>query len=472
MPSLGLFLSSTSSATSLMLASSASLGFPLRIKITSSDLAFTDNLFKIADTNEYVAYEGSDTTLNFGKNNNFSFGEITLIAGNISFLYPSWEAGATSLPRTGWESGYVISEANPISVSITLSTPQTFTYTSSIPSIAFSNNQSLASNLFSFSPAISSIVGTRTTTLNLNNADYEASTSPSVTYTINKKNVTIALTSQSSTYAPSQSYNAVTPVAITSLSGADTISGSFGSLLTGVPETGANAGSYTLSLNPNYTSTNYTITNSPASVTWTISKANQTITFNPSLNGINGQTQSLSASSNSGLSVTYSVVSGPATLDGSTITYTGAGNVVVRASQAGNTNYNVATNVDRTIVVASAGGGTIPLNQNNISLTGFSYTPSTNIDFPFNLTSRFITIPKYAESNNTTWYSPDNASGYAVAVEFRSGVWAIRILHSDPDVNENVATNPAPNTSIPVTGWVFSSVDGSTNSGTITIASA
>jgi hypothetical protein len=471
MPSLGLFLSSTSSTTSLIqYVAVAPLGFPLRIKLTSSDLGFTDNLFKIDDTIDYVGYEGSNSTLFFGKTNNFGQGEITLDGGSVSLGYPSWGAGATSLPRTGWEEGYVISEASPISVSITLSTPQTFTYNASIPSIVFSNNQSLASNLFSFSPVLSSSAGTRSTTLNLNNADYEASTSPSVTYTINKKNVTIALTSQSSTYAPNQTYSAVTPVAITSLSGSDTISASFGSLLTGMPATGANAGSYTISLNPSYTSTNYNITNSPASVTWTISKANQTITFNPTLTGTNGQTQSLSSSSTSGLSVTYSVVSGPATLAGSTLTYTGTGSVVVRASQAGDTNYNVATNVDKTIVVSSAGGGagaTIPLSQENITMTGFSYMSVYAIDsnYPFDLISRSITIPK----TGGYWYSDNNVTGYGVVVQFTGGSWTIRILYSDPDINEYIASNPAPNTSLPSTGWVFSTNNDSSNSGSITI---
>jgi len=118
---------------------------------------------------------------------------------------------------------------------------------------------------------------------------------------------------------------------------------------------------------------------------------------------------------------------------------------------------------------SAAAPSNIPLSQTNISLTGFSYTSNAHTDFPFNLTSRSITIPKY-DSNNTTWWNPDNSSGYAVAVEFRDGEWAIRIMHTDPDVNENVATNPAPNTSIPVTGWVLEA--GAGNSGSVTITAA
>ena len=59
----------------------------------------------------------------------------------------------------------------------------------------------------------------------------------------------------------------------------------------------------------------------------------------------------------SGNPVTFSIFSGPATatgLNGSTITLTGAGSVTVRASQAGNDNYNPATDVDQTFTVSKA----------------------------------------------------------------------------------------------------------------------
>jgi hypothetical protein len=46
----------------------------------------------------------------------------------------------------------------------------------------------------------------------------------------------------------------------------------------------------------------------------------------------------VSASSSSGLSVSYEVLSGPATIAGAKVTLTGGGTVVLRASQAGNDN--------------------------------------------------------------------------------------------------------------------------------------
>jgi len=61
----------------------------------------------------------------------------------------------------------------------------------------------------------------------------------------------------------------------------------------------------------------------------------------------------LSATASSGLPVSYSVI-GPASISGTTLTITGAGTVVVTASQAGNGDYNAATPVSQSIVVGQA----------------------------------------------------------------------------------------------------------------------
>ena len=46
--------------------------------------------------------------------------------------------------------------------------------------------------------------------------------------------------------------------------------------------------------------------------------------------------------------------SGPASLNGNTVTFTGAGTVTITASQAGNTNWNAAANVAQTFTVNPA----------------------------------------------------------------------------------------------------------------------
>src|SRR5207244_6237981 len=75
----------------------------------------------------------------------------------------------------------------------------------------------------------------------------------------------------------------------------------------------------------------------------------QSISFDPIPNKTQGDAAfSISASASSGLPVSFSIVSGPATISGNIITLTGAGTVVVRATQAGNATYNPAPSVDRT----------------------------------------------------------------------------------------------------------------------------
>src|SRR5258706_5800843 len=82
-------------------------------------------------------------------------------------------------------------------------------------------------------------------------------------------------------------------------------------------------------------------------------KTNQTITFGALANKNYGDPSfPVSATASSGLAVGFTIFSGPATISGTNVTITGAGTVTVRASQAGNANYNAATNVDQSFTVA------------------------------------------------------------------------------------------------------------------------
>ena len=114
---------------------------------------------------------------------------------------------------------------------------------------------------------------------------------------------------------------------------------------------------------------NYDITY--ASGTLTIAgKASQTIAFAPPATGSYGDAPiPLSADASSGLPVSITVASGPATLNvgGNTLTFTGAGTVVLQAVQAGDANYNPADQVTRSITVAKA----------NQSIDAIAVTPAT-----------------------------------------------------------------------------------------------
>jgi len=85
-----------------------------------------------------------------------------------------------------------------------------------------------------------------------------------------------------------------------------------------------------------------------------LASAQQTITFTPPGTKIQSDAAfALNATASSGLPVSFSIVSGPATLSGNLLTLTGPGMVVVRASQTGNSDFIAASAVDVLIPVLS-----------------------------------------------------------------------------------------------------------------------
>ena len=73
--------------------------------------------------------------------------------------------------------------------------------------------------------------------------------------------------------------------------------------------------------------------------TFTVGLGTPTIAFTVSNQSYGAAPFAVSATSNSTGAFTYTVVSGPATISGSTVTLTGAGTVVLMASEAADSNY-------------------------------------------------------------------------------------------------------------------------------------
>lgn len=130
-----------------------------------------------------------------------------------------------------------------------------------------------------------------------------------------------------------------------------------------------------------------------------VNQAPQTITFTPTTPIAFAQpapSVNLSATSTSGLAVTFTLNSGPATLSGSTLSITNYGTVVVTANQAGNTNYAAATPAQVSIVVNPI--GTVPTPV--LSAAAGTY----NI---YNLPSESISD---SLSNATIYYTTDGST--------------------------------------------------------------
>jgi large repetitive protein len=151
-----------------------------------------------------------------------------------------------------------------------------------------------------------------------------------------------------------------------------------------------------------------------------------TITFTIPAHTYGDAPFSVSASSNSTGTFNYSVVSGPATISGSTVTLTGAGTIVLQASQAAAGNYSIGTQTTSFLVDKDA------------PTIMFSVGNHTYGDAPFVVT---------ATSNSTGTFSYTVVSGPAAiagATVTLTGVGPVVLLASEAtDPNHTAGTQQA-----------------------------
>jgi hypothetical protein len=162
----------------------------------------------------------------------------------------------------------------------------------------------------------------------------------------------------------------------------------------------------------------------------------QTITFNPLTNQVYGVAPfALSASASSGLPVSFSVVSGPASLSGNVLTVTNVGSVTIAVSQAGSSDYNPAPSVQRSFNVAPAA---LAVTADNQSRAYGAANPT--------LTGNVVGLVN--GDNITAIYSTAATAGSPV------GTYAITATLSDPSnrlPNYSVVTNNGVITVTPAT---------------------
>lgn len=132
--------------------------------------------------------------------------------------------------------------------------------------------------------------------------------------------------------------------------------------------------------------------------TLTIRKAEQEITFNE-LSDIdleNTDEVSLTATASSGLAISYEVVSGPATLNGNTLSLTGTGTVSISASQEGNGNYEAAEVISQTFNVFSTAKDTQSITFEALPEKAFGEEA-----FELNATSSSGLVVSFSSSDET-----------------------------------------------------------------------
>jgi hypothetical protein len=99
----------------------------------------------------------------------------------------------------------------------------------------------------------------------------------------------------------------------------------------------------------------------------------QTISFGPLANRALGEAPFLvTATASSGLPVSLSILSGPATISNGTVNLTGTGSVVVDAAQPGNASYNAAPNVNQQFTVYAPPKINLVASNNSLIFTWLS----------------------------------------------------------------------------------------------------
>ncbi|WP_212005128.1 MBG domain-containing protein [Chitinophaga sp. HK235] len=178
--------------------------------------------------------------------------------------------------------------------------------------------------------------------------------------------------------------------------------------------TGSAAGTYPISISAgNLSAANYTFTLTNG--TLTVGPTDQTISFPAISDKTYGDGSfTLSASSSSGLPVSYAVASGPATISGNTVTITGAGTVTIVAYQGGNSNYNAAPQAARTFNVGKA-ALTVTAKNDTRTYNGNAYSGGNGVDYTGWINSDNAAMLQGQLSYSGTSQGAVNAGSYVIS---------------------------------------------------------
>jgi hypothetical protein len=288
--------------------------------------------WKLMGTKEIEIHQGSNTIL---PNRTYNFGNINLLSSSTDIQFTISNPGSETLSLTGTPK-IVISGSNASDFTVT-----------SDPSATVTAGSSTTFSL-KFTP---SSAGTRSAQITIANDDTDESS-----YVINLMGEGIKL-------AQSITFGSLTTktfgdnpfdLAVTASSGlAVTYSSSNAAVATVSGNTITIVGGGTTTITASQTGDDTYSAATAVQQTLAVNKAIQTITFGPLAAKTFGDASfNLTATSSSSLAVTYSSSNtGVATVSGNTVTIIGGGTTTITASQAGNTNYLAATDVEQSFTV-------------------------------------------------------------------------------------------------------------------------
>jgi hypothetical protein len=204
-------------------------------------------------------------------------------------------------------------------------------------------------------------------------------------------------------------------------------------------------------------------TAAPVTRAFTVNKASQLITFtNIPDQDYRSTSVAVSATSSSNLPVNYSIVSGPATISGNVITFTGIGTVTVKASQPGDANYLPAADATKSFCINIAALDPIAGFTNLCpGIATYSVNNVPGATYHWSIIGGG-TVASTTSSANITWSTPGNYSLLVYATGSCGAASAtdtlnVHVINSiQPDsVHSMLPADGAVNQQLPLTlSWV------------------
>jgi hypothetical protein len=197
----------------------------------------------------------------------------------------------------------------------------------------------------------------------------------------------------------------------------------------------------------------------------------KTITFpQPSTPAALGSSATLTATASNGDPVTYSILSGTATLAGSTITYTTAGTVTIAANSAASGNYAAAAQVTRSVVVQQ-GAATVTWNTPaaiayGTALSATQLNATASVPGTFTYTPAAGTVLGAGTQSLSVLFTPTDTTDYSAVTKTVS----LLVTQATPIVNWPALAPIANGTPLSATQLdaTATGIDGATLPGTFT----
>ena len=321
-----------------------------------ADKTFGDADFQLtatASSNLAVSYTSSNTNVATINGNT-----VTIVGAGNTTITASQSGNANYNPASNVAQSLTIDKANQ---TITFGTLSDVLITNSIVVLTGNSNSGLPISYTSSNTSVGEIIGTNNDrvrvldvgTINITasqsgNSNYNSAPNITQSLTINKAPDQVTLTllpstiSFDDTFNYSASVNSGEALTITS-SNTNVISNDLTVIGVG-----------TTTITATQPGTNHYLSASDAKML-TVVKANQTIVFNPIPDvGVDDANFNLAATSNSSLPISYvSSNSNVAFINGNVVDILAVGTTTITASQTGNNNYNVATDVSQTLTVSN-----------------------------------------------------------------------------------------------------------------------